>query len=130
MFPYIPHHKPGLVRKSNKTPLGRKSHRTFALFFETGGFLTKTRGVSQFLVMVLQCVFVHTCDPTVESNRLAQSKESREKEKKNFFKKGKKLGTVRLRRYLFPAKNTIISSEVGVFRPENDPCSRVWVHIL
>ena len=42
-------------------------------------------------------MFSHTCDPTVESNRLARSKESREKGKE----KKKKLGTVRLRRYLF-----------------------------
>ena len=40
----------------------------------------------------------------MESNRLAQSKESREKGKE----KRKKLGTVRLRRYLFPTPHDVL----------------------
>ena len=36
-----------------------------------------------FIVRVLYSVFAHTCDPTMESNRLVQSKESREKGEKD-----------------------------------------------
>ena len=69
-----------------------------------------------------------TRDPTVESNRLAQSKESREKGKE----KGKKLRTVRLRRTVANVclylciYHQILTMFSGVFRcwPVK---SRYWV---
>ena len=81
------------------------SHPVFSRFFRSRyknflitRFPLENQRIPYCTVRALQIVFEHTCDPTVESNRLAQSKESREKGKE----KRKKLGTVRLRRYLFP----------------------------
>ena len=53
-------------------------------FLQTGVSLRKPENLIFHSKGTLECFHTHTCDPTVESNRLARSKESREegKEKK------------------------------------------------
>ena len=92
------------LRNATTRPLGQKKE-IYALF-ETGVSLLKPEESHSSEYGYLR-VFLHT--HVTPPWRAIGSRNQRKAEKRE----KKKLDTVRLRRYLFPVKNTTISSEVG-----------------